>query len=356
MRMELLNPPESGKSKGTVLVTGHTGFKGSWLTMLLHRIGFEVVGISLPPEKNALYQTLEPKNRPSKEYFIDIRERDSLKKAISQHSFKYAVHLAAQPLVLKSYAYPEETFETNVIGTANVLSALIQQKDLKAIGVVTTDKVYLNLNKEIRFTELDQLGGKDPYSASKVGTESVTDAWRQISAIQKGPRIISLRAGNVIGGGDFSPDRLLPDIVRSYLDGTPLKVRNFCSTRPWQHVLDPLIGYYLALAKSSEHGHDSFNFGPLEPSLNVSKVIEESINFWGKALSVEPTGSNSEVEALTLELDSTRAISVLGWKPHLNQVQAIKSTIDWWKDNQLGKRSPGTLCDYQINEAINSYL
>lgn len=344
-----------GETKGTVLVTGHTGFKGSWLTMLLHKLGFEVVGLSLPPEENSLYLSLSQTNRPATEYFVDIRNREQVQEALSNHAFTYAFHLAAQPLVLESYTSPVETFETNVIGTANILSALIKQEHLKAIGVVTTDKVYRNSNTGIRFSENDQLGGKDPYSASKVGTEAVADAWRQISKLNRGPRVISLRAGNVIGGGDFSKDRLLPDIIRSFSSGTPLTIRSPKSTRPWQHVLDPLIGYFLALATSDNHTFDSFNFGPTEPSLNVSTVINIAKENLDGNLAVEIVESNTDIEAKSLELDSSRALTNLKWKPFLTQEEAIIKTLDWWKLKNQSFESTNILCNSEITLAVNSY-
>lgn len=351
----MTNPFSAGTAKGTVLVTGHTGFKGSWLTLLLHKLGFDVVGLSLPPLPNSLYEVLEASDRPGAEYFIDIRDRISIQEALSRHNFKYAFHLAAQPLVLESYANPVETFETNVVGTANILSELILQPTIQAIGVVTTDKVYKNLNYGTRFSETDTLGGKDPYSASKVGTESAADAWRQISNIQKGPRIISLRAGNVIGGGDYSNNRLLPDIVKGYLSHSSLTIRNPESTRPWQHVLDPLIGYYLAVALSGENSYDSFNFGPSEPSLSVKHVIQEAVLSWGSDIVVEIIESEPDQEAKSLELDSSRAKTILGWKPFLNQNEAIKYTINWWKDFKLLNLPAGSLCQSEIDQALSSY-
>jgi CDP-glucose 4,6-dehydratase len=342
----------NGVTKGAVLVTGHTGFKGAWLTMLLHRLGYEVVGLSLPPAKDALYSRLQPSDRPKIEYFIDINERDSVQSAICKHEFKYAFHLAAQPLVLESYINPQQTFATNVTGTVNVLSALMLQRNLEAIGVVTTDKVYKNLNTGKRFTEKDPLGGKDPYSASKVGTEAVADAWRQISAMNNGPRVISLRAGNVIGGGDYSNDRLLPDIVRSYLTGSKLKIRNLNSTRPWQHVLDPLIGYVLALENSAKNACDAFNFGPSETSLSVDSVVKLAVRSWGEDLNYETSESGTDIEAKSLELDSSLAAHTLEWKPFLDQGQAVQHTVNWWKLAKLEKIPESELCGLEIDKAL----
>lgn len=348
--------PGNGETKGTVLVTGHTGFKGAWLTMLLHRLGYDVVGLSLPPEPNALYTSLGPEDRPRVEYLIDINDKELVHEAVSKHEFKHAFHLAAQPLVLESYKNPAQTFSTNVIGTLNVLSALLNQPNLVSIGVVTTDKVYKNLNTGKRFTENDPLGGKDPYSASKVGTEAVADAWRQISEIKDGPRIISLRAGNVIGGGDYSNDRLLPDIVRSYLNKSTLNIRNLESTRPWQHVLDPLIGYYLAVENSTENSCKAFNFGPNEASLTVGNVVKLAINSWGENLNYETSKQSIDIEAKSLELDSTLATQTLGWKPFLDQQQAVQYTMNWWKSAKVENIPAGKLCNLEIDVALKFYL
>lgn len=347
--------PGNSETKGTVLVTGHTGFKGAWLTMLLHRLGYEVIGLSLPPAINALYSKLQPSDRPKTEYFIDINNREFIQTALSKHEFKYAFHLAAQPLVLESYINPQQTFATNVTGTVNVLSALMLQQNLEAIGVVTTDKVYRNLNTGKRFTEKDPLGGKDPYSASKVGTEAVADAWRQISLMNHGPRVISLRAGNVIGGGDYSDDRLLPDIVRSYLTGTTLNIRNINSTRPWQHVLDPLLGYVLAIESSSENSCDAFNFGPSETSLSVASVVKLAVSSWGEDLKYETLEQSEDIEAKSLELDSSLATQVLGWQPFLDQREAVKQTIDWWKLAKLENVPVGELCISEVDKALKFY-
>ena len=247
---------------GPILVTGHTGFKGTWLTLLLETLGIRVVGISLPPESDSLYSLMARKNK-IEEKFIDIRNLSDLHRTIQKFSPSAVLHMAAQPLVLESYESPLLTFETNVSGSANLFQSCLETSSVKSIGVITTDKVYKNLGSGRAFTESDPLEGRDPYSASKVGTESVVTAWREISLNNSGPQIFSLRAGNVLGGGDRATNRLLPDIVKSKLYGSPLLVRNPRSTRPWQHVLDPLHGYLLALEKSlSNEIAPAYNFGP----------------------------------------------------------------------------------------------
>jgi CDP-glucose 4,6-dehydratase len=248
-----------------VLITGHTGFKGSWMTLLLEKLGIEWVGISLQPKPDSLYNSINQKNR--QEYFVDIRNYENLKKIISTIKPKYVIHLAAQPLVLNSYVEPRETFETNVLGTVNLLDTLVMDSSTSKIVIATTDKVYKQKKFKKSFKESDSLGGKDPYSWSKVGTEAVVGAWQQITNTQGGPKIISVRSGNVIGGGDRSQNRLLPDLIKGFITNSSIEIRNPNSTRPWQHVLDPLSGYLLALAKDTQE--NTFNFSPSSDSLTV---------------------------------------------------------------------------------------
>ena len=199
------------------------------------------------------------------------------------------IHLAAQPLVLKSYQDPLETFQTNCMGTANVLKAAFETPSVEIVLVITTDKVYRNDNSGRRFVESDPLEGKDPYSASKVAAEAVCAAWQQISKISGGPKVLVARAGNVIGGGDFAKDRLIPDVIRAVSLGNPIKIRNPLATRPWQHVLDPLIGYlkYMEHGLETPNAEPSLNFGPLEPSLQVNAVLEIAKEYFRDALRIE---------------------------------------------------------------------
>ena len=295
-----------GKSK-KILITGHTGFKGTWLTLLLERLGYELCGISLEAEKDSLFQTL---NRAGaiQEKFIDIRNREKLNRAIVEMNPSIVFHLAAQPLVLKSYREPVETFEINVIGTANLLDASFTSKSIEAVSIITTDKVYANNNTGRKFQETDPLGGKDPYSASKVATESVVAAWQQIKKTSTGPQLLSLRAGNVIGGGDSAENRLLPDLVKGFIKGEIVEIRNSKSTRPWQHVLDPLAGYLLATAyKVKNEDLSSVNFAPEGESLTVQRVSEIACSTWGEGARVKILDGDSELEAHTLQLDSTQA-------------------------------------------------
>ena len=318
--------------KGPVLVTGHTGFKGTWMTLLLEEIGIETVGISLPPEKDSLYQRLS-RNSAIKEDFLDIRDFEGMQKAIKKYQPSVIFHMAAQPLVIESYKTPRETFETNVMGTANLLSASLETSSVDAIAVITTDKVYKNENTGRRFIESDPLEGKDPYSASKVGTEAVVAAWQQIVSIKGGPRIISVRAGNVIGGGDFAENRIIPDLIRGVISGKKVEIRNPNSTRPWQHVLDPICGYIKAVEYSLAGGDLAhFNFGPKEKSLSVSSVVEIFKEEFGPKLMLEidQFDKDRKIESIELDLDSSLAAQQISWKQRMTQLEAIRNTAAWW--------------------------
>ncbi len=335
---------------GPVLVTGHTGFKGTWLTLLLERLNIPVVGISLPPEPDSLYSILDRKNK-IEENFIDIRNLGDLQNTIQKFTPSAVLHMAAQPLVLESYESPLSTFETNVIGTANLLQSCLKTNSVETIGVITTDKVYKNLGSGRAFIESDPLEGRDPYSASKVGAESVITAWREISNRGGGPQIFSLRAGNVIGGGDRANHRLLPDIVKSKLYEKPLLVRNPQSARPWQHVLDPLHGYLLALEKSMKNEiSPAYNFGPAAKSLTVENVINIANKAWGNSIEVKKSDNskNDKYEAGDLAIDASLSHKELGWSPIWSQEGAVTSTINWWKQVSTGGLTAYQSCLHDI--------
>jgi CDP-glucose 4,6-dehydratase len=324
---------------GPILITGHTGFKGTWLTFLLQQLGIDVCGVSLPAEKDSMYDRLQLKGTINEE-FIDLRDQSETLRVITNLNPCAIIHLAAQPLVLESYAFPIETFSTNVMGTAHLLDAACKTKSVKVIGVATTDKVYLNENRGEAFKENSPLGGKDPYSASKVGTEQAVRAWQQMSAINDGPKIVSMRAGNVIGGGDFAKNRLLPDLIRAINSNEKVQIRNPSSTRPWQHVLEPLYGYLLFM-ESALRGSEisALNFSPLEKSLSVHEVVEIFQKRFKGVEIEELENMNSSQESIYLDLDSSLASSALGWKPKLTQAQAVNLTIDWWEANAANPSS-----------------
>ena len=327
-----------------ILVTGHTGFKGTWLSLLLEQLGFEVCGLSLEAEPGSLFQRL---NRAGKiqEKITDIRNFDAVSSVVSSFKPNLIFHLAAQPLVLTSYDQPRETFETNIMGTANILESAFSTSSVSHVSVITTDKVYKNQENGERFKEGDPLSGKDPYSASKVGAEAAVSAWIQMKKIQDGPEILALRAGNVIGGGDFAQYRLLPDLVRGFQKGESVEIRNPQSTRPWQHVLDPLTGYLLAAAKSTlGTQYTAFNFAPNGESLSVKKVCDIAAETWGGAVGVRVSEDVSTLEAKALELDASLARAELGWSPLWTQEEAVRSTINWWKKILHEPKSPMQAC------------
>jgi CDP-glucose 4,6-dehydratase len=351
MRLEKLKSQIS--EKGPVLLTGHTGFKGTWMTLLLEKMGIPVVGISLEPEIDSLFSRLQRTGRIP-ESFVDIRDFDEIKKFVDRHNPVALIHMAAQPLVLESYRSPVETFETNVLGTVNLLQATSSSANFKAGVMVTTDKVYRNNDMARRFQEADALEGKDPYSASKVAAEAAISAWRQISKVNAGPKYIAVRAGNVIGGGDMSKNRLIPDLVRGFSSNSEIEIRNPLSTRPWQHVLDPIWGYLLALEELMKGSLDEpLNFGPLEKSLSVSQVCEVATSSWPTPTQITFQDTESGMEANALELDSSRASSVLEWRPCWTQHEAIQRTFEWWSDVLNQKVSPENACETDIKQFIN---
>lgn len=321
------------------------------MTLLLEAVGIEVVGLSLPPEADSLYSLL---GRDSKipEFFGDIRSAEFTKSVMKKVKPSAVIHMAAEPLVIESYAHPERTFETNVMGTVNVLSAA-RENEVEIVQVITTDKVYKNLNTGKRFNEDDPLAGKDPYSASKVGTETVVSAWKQLCEVNGGTLIHSVRAGNVIGGGDLAKNRLLPDVVRSLQEGKPIEIRSLNSTRPWQHVLDPLTGYLDALSHNwKENKQENFNFGPSEKSLSVAEVlqiIQEKVPsfHW-----VENKSQSENLESATLDLSSEKAVTLLGWKPRLLQEKAVLKTLEWWNLDGRSPRLPTESCADDIQGIV----
>ena len=338
---------------GPVLITGHTGFKGSWLTLLLERLGVEVVGYSLPPTSESLYLKLRNNKGSVKETFSDVRDLNALKDFIKETQPSAIFHLAAQPLVNASYLQPYSTFETNVMGTINLFEAAHVSKKIKNIIVITTDKVYKNSNHGIAFKETDALQGHDPYSTSKVAAESAVLAWQNLAKLNDGPQIFAARAGNVIGGGDWTPGRLIPDLVRGLSLDQIVTLRNPKSTRPWQHVLDPLIGYLLILVNANKlKGNTAFNFGPIEPSLSVTNVVDIVEKVWGNKLKIDFTKEKKFTEAKQLSLDSSLARELLTWSPVWDQIQAVNQTINWWKNYFIYGQQAIELCKNDIEFAL----
>lgn len=318
--------------KEPVLITGHTGFKGTWLTLILEKLGIEVVGFSLKPEPNNLFCKLGREGKIF-ESFSDLRDQAQISNFIKDVKPSVVFHLAAQPLVLDSYLNPKKTFEVNVMGTVNLFDACKEISSIKAILTTTTDKVYSNLNLGNKFKETDPLFGKDPYSASKVAVENVISAYSNLFSQFSEARITSLRSGNVIGGGDISENRLIPDLVRAFSSNSKAQIRNPGSTRPWQHVLDPLHGYLLSAEALINHEiFSSINFGPTDESLTVEDVAKIAVETWGDSAAYEVNNENSDLESKTLDLDSNFARNKLAWEPIWNQKESVKRAVSWWKD------------------------
>lgn len=315
-----------------VLLTGHTGFKGAWLAAWLVQLGAEVVGFSLPDtESDSHWRAL---NLPITDLRGDIRDAASLVTIVEEHRPEIVFHLAAQALVRPSYKQPLDTWSTNVMGTAHLLEACRLVPGVKAIVIVTTDKVYANHEWPWGYRECDELAGHDPYSASKAATELLSESYRKAFWRQGGPLLATARAGNVIGGGDWAEDRLIPDIVRALQDGQPLDIRSPGSTRPWQHVLDCLSGYLL-LGQRLLEGQSAFaapwNFGPaVDANRQVVEVLGLLQHHW-PVLRWRDVQKDSLHEARLLYLDNAKARSLLQWRPVWNLETALERTADWYR-------------------------
>lgn len=323
-----------------VLLTGHTGFKGSWLALWLSEMGAQVTGVALKPWTAPNHWDLLGLEMPAHE--LDIRDPVELARLVQQVAPEIVFHLAAQPLVLRSYREPLETWSTNVMGTAHLLEACRNSDSVRAVVVVTTDKCYANREWVWGYRETDELGGRDPYSASKAASEFVVTSYR--SSFFEGataPLLATARAGNVIGGGDWAEDRLIPDLMRAIVTGKPLTVRKPDATRPWQHVLESLSGYLLlgqGLLEGRSDLAESWNFGP-DPSANrsVADVLTGLRDHWPE-ITWETSGENQHHEANFLYLDSAKATSKLGWQPVLSLGEALKATADWYRGYYSAKR------------------
>ena len=342
-----------------VLITGDTGFKGAWLTCLLLYFGSIVKGISLKPDStNILYNSLI-RDKDFQKFIdndfyihnnIDIRKNEELKDSILEFNPEIIFHLAAQPLVRESYINPKLTWETNVIGSINILETLRSLRKCSVI-IVTTDKVYENKLSNYHFKETDRLGGYDPYSSSKAALELAVKSWRK-SFYSDNIKVSTVRAGNVIGGGDWAKDRIVPDTINSLLNNTALKLRYPEAIRPWQHVLDPLWGY-MTLAEKQIIGQKSteYNFGPeTADKISVRELVNIIASYWNKDLKIEKLG-NQPLESTYLSLSIDRSLEELNWSPKWDLRKTLKQTVNWYKDVNNGK-SP-YLC---INENIKSFL
>lgn len=333
------------------LITGHTGFKGAWLTLLLKQKGHQVSGISLDPEAGALFEIAGLDKDLEHDFRLDIRDAKATARAVQQISPDVVFHLAAQPLVRESYLEPRLTFETNVMGTLNVIESVANTDSVKAHVVITTDKVYKNVNRVEGYKENEPLGGDDPYSSSKAMADLLTQSW--IKSFPGIPTAIA-RAGNVIGGGDVSKDRLLVDLLQSFSVGQPTSIRFPDAVRPWQHVLDCVNGY-VALSDEllSGRGLGEWNFGPAAESfVSVRSIADAASKLWGDGATwIDESSGSYPHEAGLLALDSSKAESELNWKNKLKFAESLLWTVDWEKRTLSGESSREVTLS-QIDEFI----
>jgi CDP-glucose 4,6-dehydratase len=324
-----------------VLLTGHTGFKGAWLSLWLREMGAELCGYSLdPPTEPNLFEVAKIGAVVSRDTRADIRDLAMLEAALRRDRPEIVFHLAAQSLVRLSYAAPIETFAVNVIGAANLLQAIRRVPTVHAAVIVTSDKCYENRGDGRAYRETDPMGGCDPYSASKGCAEIVTSSFRA-SAVAIGEQdssiaIASARSGNVVGGGDWSPDRLVPDCVRAFVSGQPVKLRYPEAVRSWLHVLEPLAGYIMLAEKLLEPDSTSytsaFNFGSDDGNdAKVLRVAQSVAQLWGEGARIEAAPGPHPPEALTLRLDATKARSLLGWNTHWDLTQTLERAVEWYR-------------------------
>lgn len=348
LELKLFNNVYHGRR---VLVTGHTGFKGSWLALWLNQLGAKITGFALPPSTRPNHWELLQLSLT--DLRGDIRDTEALQRVIHEYRPEIIFHLSAQPLVRRSYQNPLETWSTNVIGTVNLLEACRQAADLLAVVIVTTDKVYLNNERNRGYNEDDKLGGHDPYSASKAASELVVESYRKAFFSERPyPLVATARAGNVIGGGDWSEDRLIPDVVRTLDRGVSLEIRFPDATRPWQHVLECLAAYLLLgqhLLAGNRNVAEAWNFGP-DPDGNrsVAGVLAGLQSHWPEFKWHRSTTSQPH-EAGLLYLDNSKAKARLGWKPLWNFERALTATAEWYQKRNATNRIP-TL------DQLNTYI
>jgi CDP-glucose 4,6-dehydratase len=336
-----------------VLVTGHTGFKGSWLSLWLHRLGARVTGYALdPPTSPSLFELAGVVSTLASR-IGDLDNYAVLRRVVQESQPEIVFHLAAQPLVRAGYEDPASTYRTNVLGTVHLLQAVRETSGVRAVVNVTTDKCYQNREWDWGYREIDPLGGFDPYSSSKACSELVTDSFRQAFIADGGIGLASARAGNVIGGGDWGQDRLLPDLFRAFEAGQPAMIRRPRAVRPWQHVLEPLSGYLLLARQLLDQGStfaEAWNFGPDEADAQPVRYLVERITaLWGEGARWQVDESPHPHEANVLRLDCAKARTRLGWRPRLDLDTALAWTVAWHK--ACGKGSDlRRVCESQIEQ------
>lgn len=324
-----------------IVVTGHTGFKGSWIVLILKFFGAEIYGISLKPKKKSMYNSVRLNKSIKKEYFLDIRDKDQLTKIIMKLKPNFIFHLAAQALVKESFINPLNTISTNILGTVNILEIARKMRHKCNLIIITSDKCYKNIEQIWGYKEKDELGGNEAYSASKASSEIIINAYFKSYFNNKNSniKIVSVRAGNVIGGGDWSDNRIIPDCVKSWKKNKILILNNPNSTRPWQHVLEPLFGYLkLALALNSDHSlnGEAFNFGPNDTkSKNVKELVNMFKKNW-KYSKIKINKNNEFKEQNLLKLDSTKVFKSINWRVMLKDEEMIEYTSSWYLNDIQG--------------------
>jgi len=337
----LVVDPEFWRNR-SVLITGHSGFKGSWLALWLHHMAARVTGMSLEPPSSPNLFELARVAEVVDSIHGDVRELEALSNVCSKARPEIIFHLAAQSLVRESYRDPATTFATNTLGTVNCLEAARHTDTVRAVVIVTTDKCYRNSGGTPGYRETDELGGTDPYAASKACAELVTEAYRRsfFSSPERRSLVASVRAGNVIGGGEWAAERLVPDAMRAFSSATPLRLRNPTSTRPWQHVLDPLLGYLMLgeqLLRGIESAARAWNFGPdLKDAKPVEWVADELATRWGDGVRWVTDKGAELKEAEVLALDSSQARRDLHWAPRLSLADALDWVVDWYRGHLKG--------------------
>ena len=344
-----------------VFITGHTGFKGSWLTIFFNLLGAKVYGYSLKQEKLSLYNFAKIDKIVSKSFIGDIRDYNKLKRSIKNSSPDFLIHMAAQPLVRLSYDYPKYTYEVNALGTLNILNILSEIKFIKSAIIITTDKVYKNINLKKYFKENDELGGHDPYSNSKACAELISQSYYDSILSKLKISCVTVRAGNVIGGGDFSLNRIIPDFFRAFKNKKTLFLRYPNAIRPWQHVIEPLYGYILLLmiiSKNTKTIGGSWNFGPKKSNnVKVKKIISILNSNFNNVINVKEKHNkkNSYKESNILRLNSEKSKKTLNWKPIYNIDETLKLISDWQNEFLLNKKKILQTSQKQIINYINQF-
>jgi len=345
-----------------IFLTGHTGFKGSWLVIFFHLLGAKVYGYSLKQRKTSIYNALKIDQLIKKSIIGDIRDKDNLKKNILNCKPDFLIHMAAQPLVRYSYIKPEYTYSVNTVGTLNILEIIREIKTIKNVLIITTDKVYKNKNKKIFFSESDELGGDDPYSNSKACAELICHSYSNSFFLKDRISCVTVRAGNVIGGGDFAQNRIIPDFFRSLIKEKFLFLRYPKAIRPWQHVIEPLYGYILLLMKIAKNKKKptfgSWNFGPQKKNnIEVRKIISKLNENFDNKVKIKENKNIKKLfkESKMLRLNSKKSKKTLGWIPKYDISKSLKLIIDWNVHYRLKKSKLLNITQNQIKDYLNQF-